>query len=205
GFKTWNDMGKWQLGLLSDRRSPSSELKAKAASLTTPQSTQLGKMQAIAEFVQRDIRYVAIELGIGGWQPHAAPDVFTHRYGDCKDKATLMRSMLHEIGVDSYYVIINTERGSVTPATPAHNGFNHAITAIKLPDGLNDPSLVALKEDPKLGRLLFFDPTDDLTPLGQIRGPLQANYGLVVTPNGGQLLELPKQPSAMNGIQRNAK
>ena len=67
-------------------------------------------MQAIAGFVQHDIRYVAIELGIGGWQPHTASDVFSHRYGDCKDKATLMRTMLHEIGVDSYHVVINAQR-----------------------------------------------------------------------------------------------
>ncbi len=47
-----------------------------------------------------------IELGVGGWQPSGG-EVFVHRYGDCKDKATLMSSMLHEIGVDSYYVVIN--------------------------------------------------------------------------------------------------
>jgi transglutaminase-like putative cysteine protease len=54
--------------------------------------------------VQHDIRYVAIELGIGAQQPHPASDVFTKRYGDCKDKATLLSSILKEIGVDSYYV-----------------------------------------------------------------------------------------------------
>ena len=70
----------------------------------------------LAEFVQQDIRYVGIELGIGGFQPHPAPDVFSHRYGDCKDKATLVRTMLREIGVDSYYVLINATRGPL-PAT----------------------------------------------------------------------------------------
>jgi hypothetical protein len=111
-------------------------------------------MRAIAEFVQRDIRYVGIELGIGGFQPHSAADVFAHRYGDCKDKATLMSSMLKGVGVDSYYVIINTRRGAVTPDMPAHvSGFNHAVLAIKLPEGLNDPSLVAVMQDAKLGRI----------------------------------------------------
>ncbi len=162
-------------------------------------------MQAIAEFVQHDIRYVAIELGIGGWQPHPAPEVFSHRYGDCKDKATLMRAMLHEIGIDSYHVVINTERGAVTRNTPAHHGFNHAIVAIKLPEGLKDPALVAVREDPKLGRILFFDPTDDITPFGQIRGELQDNYALLVIPDGGELIPLPQQPSAMNSVERTAK
>jgi len=162
-------------------------------------------MKALADFAQRDIRYVAIELGIGGWQPHAAPEVFAHHYGDCKDKATLMGAMLQEMGVDSYYVIINSERGSVTPETPAHNGFDHAIIAVKLPDSVVDPSLMATIVHAKLGRLLFFDPTDELTPFGQLNGALQANYGLLVGPGGGELLELPVMPPAMNGIRRAGK
>ena len=85
---------------------------------------------------------MAIELGIGGWQPHSASEVFTHRYGDCKDKATLLAAMLHEIGVESYYVPINTNRGSVTPDTPANLAFNHVILAIKVPDGVPETSLV---------------------------------------------------------------
>jgi hypothetical protein len=93
----------------------------------------------------------------------------------------------------------------VTPATPANRGFNHAILAIKLPDGVTDASLISSLQHPRLGRILFFDPTDELTPFGQIRGPLQANWGLLVTPDGGELVQLPQQPSTMNGIQRTAR
>jgi hypothetical protein len=163
-------------------------------------------MEALARFVQRDVRYVAIELGIGGYQPHPAVDVFTHRYGDCKDKVTLMASMLKEIGIESFYVVINSERGAVTPEMPAHmGGFDHAILAIQLPVGLKDASLVALMEHSKLGTLLFFDPTDTFTPFGRLSGPLQANYGLLVTPDGGELVELPKLAPSLNGIVRTAK
>jgi hypothetical protein len=206
GFQNWKQMGIWYQGLTSGRRDASPELKQKVASLTTSASTPLAKMKTLGDFAQRDIRYVAIELGIGGWQPHPAAEVFNHHYGDCKDKATLMGAMLHEIGIDSYYVVINSERGSVTPDTPAHmGGFDHAIIAIKLPEGATDSSLVATMTHPKLGKILFFDPTDELTPFGQLNGALQANYGLLVTPDGGDLVELPKLPSAMNGIQRTAK
>jgi hypothetical protein len=205
GFNNWKQMGNWYANLTSGRREPSAEIKQKVTDLTAKASTQLDKMKAIAKFVQEDVRYVAIELGIGGWQPHPAADIFNHRYGDCKDKATLMSSMLSAIGVESYYVVINTERGSVTADTPAHNGFDHVIIAIKLPDGIDDSSLIATVQHPKLGKLLFFDPTNELTPFGQIGGYLQANYGLLVTPDGGELLELPEQPSSMNGIQRKAK
>jgi len=205
GFNDWQQMGNWYRSLINGRTDPSPELKQKVVALTSSSATQIEKMRAVAQFVQHDVRYVAIELGIGGWQPHAAPDIFSHRYGDCKDKATLMGSMLHEIGIDSYYVLINTERGAITPAMPPHARFDHAIIAVKLPDGLNDSSLSATVTDPKLGKILFFDPTSELTPFGRISGYLQANYGLLVTPDGGQLVELPQQPSSTNGIRRIGK
>ena len=206
GFANWQQMGTWYLDLTQGRRDASPELKQAVASLTGGSPTTLAKMQAIANFAQHDIRYVAIEFGIGGWQPHAASEVYTHRYGDCKDKATLVSAMLREIGVDSYYVVINSRRGAVSSSTAAHvSGFNHAILAIKLPEGVKDPTLIAVRNDPKYGPLLFFDPTNDLTPFGQISGHLQENYGLLVTPDGGELIALPKQPAAMNGIKRTAK
>jgi Domain of Unknown Function with PDB structure (DUF3857)/Transglutaminase-like superfamily len=206
GFADWQQMGLWYVNLVQGRRDVSPDLKQAVLNMTASAPTLLKKMQVIANFVQHDIRYVAIELGIGGYQPHPAAEVYTHRYGDCKDKATLMSAMLHEIGIDSYYVIINVRRGAVTPSTAAHvGGFNHAILAIKLPEGLNDPSLTAVRNDPKYGRLLFFDPTNSLTPFGQISGHLQQNYGLLVTADGGELVALPEQSPAMNGIKRTAK
>ena len=206
GFQNWREMGHWEAGLEQGRRDASPEIKQKVAALTSPAATQLAKMQALAKFVQSDIRYVAIELGIGGWQPHPAPEIFMHRYGDCKDKATLLSSMLHEIGVDSFFVSINTERGGAAPDRPPMIGwFNHEILAVRLPDVVKDSSLVAVLEHPKLGRLLIFDPTDEWTPFGQLRGELQSNYGLLVTPEGGELAKLPQLPTTRTGVQRTAK
>jgi hypothetical protein len=205
-FQSWQQMGVWYQGLISGRQDASPEVKQKVAALTGSAGTPLEKMKAVAGFAQKDIRYVAIELGIGGWQPHPAAEVFTHHYGDCKDKVTLMSAMLREIGIENYYVVINSERGSVTPQTPAHmGGFDHVIIAIKLPADVADSSLVATMVHPKLGKLLFFDPTDEMTPFGQLIGALQANYGLLVAPDGGELIELPQLSPASNGISRTAK
>src|SRR5579862_467234 len=206
GFDTWEQMGAWYTGLTQNQRNLSPEIQQKVTALTASALTPLAKMKAIAQFMQAEIRYVAIELGSGGYQPHPAAEVFSHRYGDCKDKATLMSAMLQAVGIDSYYVIINTERGVVTPSMPAHtSGFNHVVLAIRLADSVNDPSLIATANDKQLGKLLYFDPTNELVPFGQIGGYLQANYGLLVTPAGGELVGLPEQPPAMNGIQRSGK
>jgi hypothetical protein len=101
--------------------------------------------------------------------------------------------------------VINATRGSVTRDMPAHNGFNHVITAIKLPDGLDDPSLIATLQHPKLGKLLFFDPTNELIPFGQLPGYEQASYALLVAPDGGELIQMPQEPTSMNSIRRTAK
>ena len=204
-FGSWQSMGAWFEGLIDPQMATSDPIKLKVAELVAGRPTALAKMQAISRFLQHDIRYVAIQLGIGGWQPHPAQEIFTKRYGDCKDKVTLMRTMLREIGVESFHVVINDQRGSVTPGSPAHNAFNHVILAIKLPDDVNDPALIAVARHPRLGRILFFDPTDEMTPLGQIQGQLQANYGLFVLPEGGELVQLPQEPSAASGIHREGK
>jgi len=205
GFVDWKDMGRWEDRLAQGRRDASAEIKQKVAALTASSSTNLAKMRALAQFVQKEIRYVAIQLGIGGWQPHPAAEIFVHHYGDCKDKATLMSAMLKEIGVESYYLSVNTTRGIITPETPATRWFDHEILAVRLPEDAKDPSLVAVLEHPKLGRLLIFDPTDEWTPYGQLRGPLQSNYALLVTPDGGELIKLPQLPTSMNGFERTAR
>jgi len=205
GFQDWKAMGIWESGLANGRREASPEIKKKTAEITANALTTLAKMRALAEFMQKDIRYVAIQLGIGGWQPHPAPEIFLHKYGDCKDKATLLSTMLNEIGVESYYLDINTERGTITPATPATRWFDHVVLAIRLPEQLNDPSLHMIISHPKLGRLLIFDPTDEFTPFGHLRGELQESYALLVTPDGGELIKVPQLPAAMSGVVRTAK
>lgn len=202
-FTNWQEMGAWYAGLATNRREASPEIKQEVDTLTASVPTPLQKMRALAQFVQHNIRYVAIELGIGGYRPHSAAEVFAHRYGDCKDKATLMSTMLSQIGIDSYYVVIDHERGAVTATTPANaQAFDHVVLAIKLPAGVSDPSLIATAQHPQLGTLLYFDPTSELTPFGQIGGYLQANYGLLVTPEGGELVQLPQESPAMNSITR---
>jgi hypothetical protein len=205
GFQDWKAMGLWESSLANGRREASAEIKKKAAELTANAPTTLAKMRALAEFMQKDIRYVAIQLGIGGWQPHPASEIFLHKYGDCKDKATLLSTLLNEIGVESYYLDINTERGTITPATPATRWFDHVVLAIRLPSELNDPSLHMIISHPKLGRLLIFDPTDEFTPFGRLRGELQESYALLVTPDGGELIKVPQLPAEMNGVERTAK
>jgi hypothetical protein len=200
---SWNDIGVWYANLTAASRAPSPALQQKVTELTAGISDPLKKMQVLAAYVQQQIRYVAIEVGIGGLQPHPAADVFKHQYGDCKDKVTLLSAMLKQVGIDSYYVMIDTHRGIVNPDFPSLRG-NHMIMAIRLPQEVTANTLYATVDDPQLGRLLFFDPTDEFVPLGYLPSDLQQNYGLVITADSGKLFLLPMLPPATNRLLRTA-
>jgi len=197
---TWQGIGGWEAGLLLGRLQPTPAMQQKVAELTAGLKSPTEKIRALATYVQREVRYVAIEIGIGGYQPHAAGDVFTSRYGDCKDKAALLNTMLQIAGLESNLVMVNTKRGLITPDRPTLS-FDHAILAIHLP-AASVEGLYAVSDVPGLGRLLFFDPTDDLTPFGNLPGVEQDNYALVVTDKGGILVKMPVVPSDQNRLER---
>ena len=201
---TWDDIAAWDASLTANSRTTSPAIAQKVQELTAGVTDPLAQMKRITSYMQRNIRYAAIEVGIGGFQPHNAADVFAHQYGDCKDKATLLSTMLKQVGIDSYYVSIFTDRGVVNPKFPSKY-FNHEILAIKLPDSVPDGGLFAEYKSPKFGRLLFFDPTNEYVPLGYLPHYLQDNYGLVVGPEGGEIVELPLAAPASNRLLRTAK
>ena len=203
-MESWQDVGKWYAALASDRRIASPEIKQRIADLTAGSTDTLAKLRALAAFVQKEIRYVAIEIGIGGYQPHAAASVFSNRYGDCKDKATLLAAMLHEIGIDSSYVLVNTRRGVIAPDYPPGLNFNHVILAITLPEGVQNADLLAIVIHPRYGRLLLFDPTSTLTPLGYLPFYEQSNYGMLAAADGGELIRTPLLPPSANRLGRAA-
>lgn len=202
---SWSEVGQWYAQLANSRRQISPAIQQKVAELTAGAGSTLEKIQRLAAFTQREIRYVAIEIGVGGYQPHAAPDIFQNRYGDCKDKVTLLSAMLREIGIESYYVLLHADRGAVARDFPSMMNFNHVILAIRIPGEMPTERLFALTSHPQLGKLLFFDPTASITPLGSLPSSEQASYGLLITERSGELLQLPLQPPATNRLMRMAK
>ncbi|HEX6095534.1 MAG TPA: DUF3857 and transglutaminase domain-containing protein [Thermoanaerobaculia bacterium] len=199
--RSWSDVGAWYYGLAASRMAATPPLQAKARELT---GGAADPVRALARFAQRDIRYVAIEIGIGGYQPHPAGEVLANRFGDCKDKATLLQAMLKELGVESHAVLVHTTRGAVDPSFPTVHTFNHVISAIRIPRE-KAKGLDAVVEHPKLGTLLLFDPTSTVTPFGQLPPYLQASRGLLVTPQGGELIELPAHAPEASALRRKAK
>jgi hypothetical protein len=197
----WTDVAKWFSQLAIPRSIATPQLQAKVQELTKDDDEP---MIPLARFAQRDVRYVAVEVGIGGYQPHPAGDVFKNRYGDCKDKATLLRTMLKEVGIDAYYVLVHATRGAADPAFPTIGAFNHVVAAIPV-SAEKAKQYQAIVDHPKLGKLLIFDPTSTLTPFGQLPDSLQASRGLLVTNDGGEMIDLPAQKAEASQLVRVAK
>lgn len=199
---SWSDVATWEESLNASRRVATPKMQATIAQLTAGKTETMARIRALADYVQHQVRYVAIEIGIGGYQAHPAGDIFANSYGDCKDKASLLVTMLHEIGVEAYPVLVDSERGVVNPALPTPWTFNHMITAIRIPKDADMGALYATIDDPKLGPVLFFDPTSEMTPFGRLPGYEQDSYGLVVTRDGGEMVKMPILPPPLNRLLR---
>jgi Domain of Unknown Function with PDB structure (DUF3857)/Transglutaminase-like superfamily len=190
GEELWAKIGNWYENLAAPRSEGTADIAAKARSLAAPDADFSLRIGKVATFLQQDIRYVGIEIGIGGWQPHAANDIFRNRYGDCKDKATLLVAMLDAVGVRATWVLVDTHRGFIDPRVPSVDG-NHAIAAIEVPSGYENVSLKAVVTARTGKRYLIFDPTNPYVSIGLLPEYLQGGYGILVAGNQSQVIELP--------------
>lgn len=200
---TWQSIGEWYQGLAKDRLLSTPEIAAQASELTAGKTDFYDKAEAIGEFVQTQVRYFAIEMGIGGYQPHFAGDIFHNRYGDCKDKATLLSAMLSSVGIHSALMMVDTSRGVVDPDAPSIVG-DHMIAAIEIPQGYSSPKLHSVITAKDGRRYLIFDPTWDKTPFGQLEHGLQGSYGLLLEGDQSQIVALPVLAPELNTIHRTA-
>jgi hypothetical protein len=200
---TWQSIGQWYQALSKDRLVATPEIAAKASELAGNKADFYDKTEAIAEFVQKQVRYFVIEMGIGGYQPHYAADIFHNRYGDCKDKATLLVSMLSTIGVHGALVMVDHRRGVIDPEAPSIVG-DHMIAAIEIPKGYNSPKLRSVVTTKSGRRYLIFDPTWDKTAFGQLAHNLQGGYGVLVDGSDSQIIKFPLLSPDLNTIHRTA-
>jgi tetratricopeptide (TPR) repeat protein len=170
-FVSWEQIGLWYAGLEKDRRAPSPEVRAKADELTKGLTNDLDKVQALYDFVAKNFRYVSLSLGVGRYQPHAAGDVLHNQYGDCKDKHTLLASLLEAEGMHASSVLINSSRKLDTDV-PSPSQFDHVITL--LPMGQEE---------------VWMDTTSEVAPFRLLAYSLRRKQALVIPASGTPHLE----------------
>lgn len=203
-FNNWRDVSRWLTELSDSQAVIDDAMAGKARQLTANAKTELERVKAIGRYAQ-SVNYVAIQTGIGrggGYRPHSSIDVFAKSYGDCKDKANLMRAMLKAVGIQSYLVTIYAgDPTFVREEWPSPQQFNHCIIAVKVADATQAATVI---NHPSLGRLLIFDPTDDNTPVGDLPGHEQGSLALIVAGDAGALMRMPTTPPEANLLERRA-
>jgi hypothetical protein len=201
GFKDWNAVARWNDELTSAISKEHGGADAIAARLEpNDPSGLLAALEKAFEFASRDVRYVAIELGIGGWKPHAPAAVVERRFGDCKDKAFLLKAILENWGMASYPVDVRTTvLGPMDPNVPTFSQFNHVILAVPLPPGIGD-GFWSTREVPGLGRLAFLDATAGNQSPWTLREDVQGTKAVVYSKSEAFLVDIPSAPpSASRG------
>jgi Domain of Unknown Function with PDB structure (DUF3857)/Transglutaminase-like superfamily len=201
-FATWQDVSRWLTELNDPQVVVNDQIAAKAKALTANAGTDYDRVAAIGKFVQ-GIQYVSIQTGIGrggGYRPHTSADVFAKAYGDCKDKANLMRAMLKAVGISSYPVaIFSGDPDYVRQEWPSPQQFNHAVVAIVFPE---EKALHSVFRHASLGPLMIFDPTDPATPVGELPDDEQGSLALIVAGDRGDIVRMPVSPSEANRLER---
>lgn len=199
-FTTWTDVAAWLDRLTGPMRTPTPETAQRAGALVRGAKTEVESLRAVARFAQ-SVRYASIPMGLhrgGGYKPNPAGTVLTRTYGDCKDKANLLRSLLESVGVESRLVAVYSgDAELVKEDWPSPSVFNHCILAVRTRATL--PTTLA---DSSGRRWTFFDPTDPATVLGDLPAGVQGARALVMGPDTHAPLRLPRIGPDRDRFQR---
>jgi hypothetical protein len=184
--RSWDDVGRWYDRLVSEVPRNTAAVRAKARELTAGKTSPREKAEALVAFARRQVRYVAVEVGIGGFRPSAPQEVLERGWGDCKDKAFLLVDLLREAGIEAWPAFLRAGAGTrVDREFPSPNQFNHAIVAIS-PAGLG-----LGEEAPVAGGYLFVDATQPRGGLSWLQPMSQDQDALVVRDGKGTLVRTP--------------
>jgi hypothetical protein len=186
-ISSWQNLGKWIQGLNEGMAILSPQRIQEIKAMTDTIKTDKEKARFLYSYMQKNMRYVSIQLGIGGYKPFAASFVDDKKYGDCKALANYMHALLNAVNIPSNYAVIRAgvNKEAADPAFP-HNNFNHAILCI-----------------PLKGDTTWLECTSITQPFGKL-GPFTENRNaLLITDEGGKLVNTPK--STANDNQFNSE
>jgi transglutaminase-like putative cysteine protease len=174
-IKDWKNIAEWYWGLVTKNLKISQAIRDEVKKITAAKVTDKEKAQAVIEFVRENFRYVSMSFGYNRYEPHPSDEVFTNKYGDCKDQVLAAMAMLKEAGIRSYLALYcDEEDGNPEDKLPKPNYFDHVILALRLGDKIHYTDV--LRKGYRV----------EETPLG-----IQGGYVFVINENGGAFSQLP--------------
>lgn len=189
--ESWSDVASWYRGLLSTLPRDDAAVKALAEELTAGQETPRQQLEALVAFARQKVRYVAVEVGIGGYLPSSPAETLRRKWGDCKDKSLLLIDLLRARGIEAYPALARLdEQARVEPEFPSAAQFNHLIVAVP-----QDAVQVSV-DDPLSEGFLFIDPTQTRGSARYLHTAVQDQHALLVLERGGRLVATPRRPQS---------
>ncbi len=187
-YKDWNEFAKWWASMIKDQYVCSDEMRAKVKELTAGKESRMEKIRAIYDFVTGTITYRAWEFGPHGYQPYTATQIFEGKNGDCKDKALVFNTLLKEIGVEGYPVLLyaDNSRDEDDLSLAMVGDFNHCIAYVPDTDGK--------------GTGMFFDGTAEYASAYLPPMMDQGAKALIVKPDGAEIMQIPSGGAEKTGI-----
>jgi len=184
-FDSWQEIYDWWWSLAKDKIKTTAAISQKVGELTAGISSDEARIASIHNFCAQKIRYVAVEYGQAGYEPHQAGDIFQNKYGDCKDQAILLVAMLREAGFEAWPVLIPTSDSFAMDGEFPAMLFNHCIAAVSLN-----------------GKLAFMDPTAETCSFGDLPAGDQDRTVLVIKENGFEIARTPLYPAGHNTVSQ---
>ena len=175
---SWDKLVTWYATLIREQDTITPEITKKTEELLRGAWSRKEKVKRLYEYVATNIQYLGYELGIWAIKPYPADFVLKVGKGDCKDKTTLLSTMLSSAGINSYPVLISAgdtrgvnahlpDGGSKVEAVPSLAYFNHMILAV---------------EGNKDDEFIWLDPTAETCAFGDFPAGDQDRWALIVNP-----------------------
>lgn len=180
---SWDDYSKWYRRLTANRYELSGEAREEVLNLIKDISDTKEKIRVLYKHLQKKNRYVAIEMGLAGWQPQFADQVYKNRYGDCKDLSTYMISMLKIAGIQSHPALAHTRTDGIVDTKQPSNQFNHCIVCVPL-----DKDTV------------WLECTSTYNDMEDVPYAIEDINTLVVGPGKGEIVRTPQKPANQNAM-----
>lgn len=183
-FRSWEAFGGFIHQLAEGRTQLSASMRTQVQALTAKAANNREKIDILYRYLQQNMRYVSVQLGIGGWQPFDAQYVETNKYGDCKALTNFMKAMLEAVGIPSHPVLIYNGTNAPYALTEdfTTSMFNHVI--LRIPE-----------ED------IWLECTNTNFPVNYIGAGNANRTALMVTENGGELIQTPQYTALDNAAQ----
>lgn len=184
-YESWDAVARWYQGLIRNQYDLDSAARVEIEGLIKDVKDPVERVRRLYDHLQQTVRYVAVELGISSYQPHRASETLRNRYGDCKDRGTLLIAMLKVAGIRALPALVGTrESGAIVHAAPNPGQFNHLVVYL--------PELVLPGQEsggrPDRAGGSFIDATTEHNDLGVLPAGVQGIEAFVVEEGKGRFI-----------------